>query len=436
MLHIGLSVSTIVVNSWLLHSTGVLCSHERYWAFRSTAPIPLDFRFGTSSLVVAAFVGPGTVLTCASAGVQFGHSLAWVLVFSVVAVFVLQSFTAASGILADQGLGQALREASGSPLVKGVVYTLVVLGLWVGTAAFETGNLLGAGAGLDLAFGWGREIPLVIVAALASFVLLFDLRAITKLLGAMVALMGVLFVWSALLTPTDWGGLLRGLVVPSIPDGSIITVIALVGTTVVTYNLFLHASASRLYWSRTDHRQAWKRELVGMAIFVPLGGVVSLAILAAGASVQSGSAPGSIVDFAVLLEPAAGSASRQLFAAGLLTAGLTSAVTAPLAAAAGITELFGWERERYPRRFQGIWVSVILTGLFFSLTNISPLRLIVAAQAANGLLLPFVAAVVVFVAFRQSSARLPRWYLSLGILIVAVCAALGLRTLFWVWGQL
>ena len=57
-------------------------------------------RLGTSSIVVAAFVGPGTVLTCASAGVQFGYSLGWVLIFSTLAVFVLQSFTAGTGILA------------------------------------------------------------------------------------------------------------------------------------------------------------------------------------------------------------------------------------------------------------------------------------------------------------------------------------------------
>ena len=58
---------------------------------------------GTSSVVVAAFVGPGTVLTCASAGVKFGYQLAWVLLFATAAVFVLQSFTASTGTLARQG---------------------------------------------------------------------------------------------------------------------------------------------------------------------------------------------------------------------------------------------------------------------------------------------------------------------------------------------
>ncbi|MFT4604081.1 MAG: manganese transport protein [Rhodothermales bacterium] len=399
-------------------------------------PAPRRRRLGTSSLVVAAFVGPGTVLTCASAGVRFDYALGWVLVFSALAVFVLQSFTAASGILARQGLGDALRDLASTPVVRGFVFTLVVLGLWVGCAAFETGNLLGAGAGLDVAFGWGREIPLVLCAAATALLLLLDLKGITRVLAGMVALMSVLFVSSAVMAGIDLGGLFSGLLAPRVPDGSILTVVALMGTTVVTYNLFLHASATKSYWNEDSAETGWKGELAGMALFIPLGGVVSIAILATGAALSPQEAPSTIAGFAILLEPAAGTASRFLFAAGLLAAGLTSAVTAPLAAAAGITELFAWDRGRYPWRFRGIWMSVIASGLLFGLTDVSPLKLIVAAQAANGILLPLIAGVVVFVAFRQSNARLPRWYLGLGVVIVAICAGLGVRTLVWVWGQL
>lgn len=393
-------------------------------------------RFGTSSLVVAAFVGPGTVLTCASAGVRFDYALAWVLLFSAIAVFVLQSFTAASGILAGQGLGEALRGLAKSRVSRAVVFTLVVLGLWIGCAAFETGNLLGAAAGLDVAFGLGRTAPLLIASGLAVLLLLLDLKAITRVLAGLVTIMGVLFVSSAVLAGVDMAALFGGLMVPRIPDGSILTVVALMGTTVVTYNLFLHASASKNYWSGTDSAEAWRGELLGMAVFIPLGGIVSMAILATGATMTSAAAPDSIAGFAVLLEPSAGPAARHLFAAGLLAAGLTSAVTAPLAAAAGITELFGWTREQYPNRFRGIWLSVVISGLFFGLTEISPLQLIVAAQAANGVLLPLIAGTVVVVAWRQSESTLPRWYLGLGGLIVLVCAGLGFRTLSWVAGQL
>ena len=380
--------------------------------------------------------GPGTVLTSAAAGAGFGYTLGWVLVFSAVAVFVLQSFTAASGILAGQGLAEALRTASNHPAARLAIFSLVVVGLWVGCAAFETGNLLGAGAGLDIAFGLDRWLSLVIIAAVAVLVLLFDLKAITNLLAVLVAAMSVLFVTSAVLADVDIGALLPGLLVPRIPEGSILTVIALMGTTIVTYNLFLHASATKSYWSDTDHRVAWRRELVGMAIFVPLGGLVSLAILATGAATADGEIPSSIAEFTSLLEPAAGGASRFLFAGGLVAAGLTSAVTAPLAASAGIAELFAWDKRRDRTKIRVVWLSVVATGLLFGLTDVSPLKLIVAAQAANGVLLPLIAGTVVYLAVRQSAARLPHWYLALGGVIVLVCAALGFRTLYWVWGQI
>ena len=72
-------------------------------------------RLGTSSVVAAAFIGPGTVLTCATAGLAFGYSLGWTLVFATAAVFVLQSFAAGLGILARRGLGEAIREQITAP---------------------------------------------------------------------------------------------------------------------------------------------------------------------------------------------------------------------------------------------------------------------------------------------------------------------------------
>jgi len=75
---------------------------------RIQAPWAARLQWGISSLVVAAFVGSGTVLTCANAGIDFGYALIWVL-FSVGATFVLQSFIAGAGILSGLGMGEALR---------------------------------------------------------------------------------------------------------------------------------------------------------------------------------------------------------------------------------------------------------------------------------------------------------------------------------------
>ena len=396
-------------------------------------------KLGTSSIVVAAFVGPGTVLTCATAGVDFGYDLAWVLVFAVGATFVLQSFTAGAGILAGKGVGEAMREATTSGISRALVLVLVVLGLWMGTAAFETGNMLGAAAGLETLFegSVGRRPLILVLGAVSALVLALNLRVLTHILAGLVALMSIVFVLTMALAPVDWASALRGLAVPSLPDGSLLKALALVGTTVVAYNLFLHGSAAKEYWAGVTTRRAWRREMIGMAIFLPAGGVISVAILIAGASMSTSTGEvAAIGDLAPLIEPAAGPAAKALFGLGLFAAGVTSAVTAPLAAACGIREIFGWPNEPRRWRFRTVWISVLVTGTVFALLGRNPLEIIIAAQAANGLLLPFMAGFVLYLTARQSAVTLPRWYVGVGVLVTLLCAGLGVRTLAWVWGQL
>ncbi len=396
-------------------------------------------KFGTSSIVVAAFVGPGTVLTCATAGLRFGYELVWVVAFATAAVFVLQSFTAGSGILAGKGLGEAIREAADTSVKKSLMFGLVILGLGIGCAAFESGNIAGATAGFSTLWGVD-EVPVwaaILIAAIASVLLMLETEVLIRMLAVLVGLMSVLFIGAALIAPIDWPAVLRGLFIPSVPDGGIVTVIALVGTTIVTYNLFLHPSAAKAYWKGASVQRAWRRELLGMALFIPLGGFISLAILLAGAALAGdGGEANNVADFATLLEPVAGSAARYFFGFGLLAAGLTSAVTAPMAAAVGISELFGWDKKTQRVNYRTVWAVVIVTGLFFNLTGISPLNIIIAAQAANGLLLPLVAGFVLYLAVKQQAVKLPAWYLLLGAVIVLICTGLGIRTLAWVWGQL
>jgi len=398
------------------------------------------WRLGTSSVVVAAFVGPGTVLTCASAGVSFGYALGWVLLFATCSVFVLQSFTANTGILARSGLGEAVRETITAPGPRAVSFTLIVVGLWVGCAAFEMGNLIGAAAGITTLLETSMDDRWVVgaIASLAAIILLLDLRALIRVFAVLVGGMSLLFLGGLLLAPVDWGAALTGLAVPRVPDGSLLTVVALIGTTVVTYNLFLHASVAKAYWAETDDPQAaWRREMTGMILFLPAGGLVSFAILATGATLfGTGADPDGVASLARLLEPAAGSAAQLCFGLGLFAAGLTSAMTAPLAAAAGIRELFGWDDDPTGWAFRGVWASVLVTGVAFGMAGWSPLPAIVAAQAANGVLLPLIAAFVLYLSTRQNVVPLPAWYRALGVLITLICAGLGARTLWWVGQQL
>lgn len=393
-------------------------------------------RMGTSSLVVAAFVGPGTVLTCASAGVDFGYDLAWVLVFATGATFVLQSYTAGTGILARRGLGEAIRSELTDPRLRRLATGLVVLGLWIGCAAFELGNLIGAASGIVALFEFTVDLRWIVlgISVCAGAILLLNLRVLIRIFAILVVGMSGFFLVGLALAPVDWGTALAGLAVPTLPSGALLRVLALVGTTVVTYNLFLHPSAARAYWADVEDRNAaWRGELKGMALFLPIGGLVSFAILAAGAT-MSGTTTGltDVGTFAQLLEPVAGPLARTCFGVGLFAAGLTSSLTAPLAAAAGICEIFDWSTEATGRAYRLVWASVLTTGLLLGLVGWSPLPAIVAAQAANGLLLPLIAGFVLYLTVRQDVIDLPVWYHALGVGVVAICGVLGVRTLWWV----
>lgn len=397
-------------------------------------------RTGTSSIVVAAFVGPGTVLTCASAGVDFGYDLGWVLVFATMAAFVLQSYTAGTGILARRGLGEALREELGDRRVRHAVTGLVVVGLWIGCAAFELGNLIGAASGITALLDLSIDLRWIValISATAALILLLNLRVLIRVFAGLVIGMSALFLVGLVLAPVNWADALTGLTVPRLPAGSLVRVLALVGTTVVTYNLFLHPSAAKAYWADTDDRRtAWRGELRGMAVFLPIGGLVSFSILAAGASLpETTTEIANVETFARLLEPTAGSFAQLCFGLGLFAAGLTSSLTAPLAAAAGICELFDWSTEPTSRRYRLVWGSVLATGFLLGLVGWSPLPAIVAAQAANGLLLPLIAAFVMILTLRQDIVSLPTWFHVVGGGVVLLCGALGLRTLWWVAQQL
>ncbi|MHC4093951.1 MAG: Nramp family divalent metal transporter, partial [Planctomycetota bacterium] len=206
--------------------------------------------FGPGLLVTAAFIGPGTVTTASRAGAGFGFAIAWALVFAVLATVVLQEMSARLGLVTREGLGEALRTTFSSRLLRTLAALLVVSAIAFGNAAFEMGNIAGAGLGLEALTNishrvWALAVGLGACAVLACGVY----RIIERLLIAMVVVMSLVFVTTAIIVRPHFGDVLRGMFIPTLPPASLTTVIALIGTTVVPYNLFLHASAVRERWS-------------------------------------------------------------------------------------------------------------------------------------------------------------------------------------------
>ncbi|MDZ7589043.1 MAG: Nramp family divalent metal transporter, partial [Parasphingorhabdus sp.] len=343
------------------------------------------YRPGPGMMVTAAFIGPGTVTACTIAGAQFGYALIWALVFATITTIILQGFAVRVALVTKMGLAQAMMQQIHQPPLRWFTAGLIIVALGLGNAAYEAGNISGAMLGLE-AIGTlplPRNAAIALFGAMTAALLLAGRpRALEAALIALVLLMSAAFVLTALLTRPDMAALLRGLV-PNIPSGGLLTVVALIGTTIVPYNLFLHAASARTRWSGPE---ALGEAQTDALFSIGLGGIVSILILstAAASLFGSGAQISSAVDMAAQIAPVFGSFASVMLGLGLFAAGLSSAITAPLATGMIAQEIFGRRAA-----FRIAALTVIVAGTAAAMTGYSPVSIIFVAQIANGLLLPF-----------------------------------------------
>lgn len=392
------------------------------------------YRPGPAMLVTAAFIGPGTVTACASAGIGFGYALLWALVFATLATIILQNMAARVAIVTGQGLAEAILEAAANPALRWTIAALIFASLAIGNSAYQAGNISGTAAGLKL-LGAGTLSPALLALATgllaAALVVIGKPAWLEKLLIALVLAMSLAFIGGLAVIRVDWGAVLAGLV-PRLPADSLFTAIALIGTTVVPYNLFLHAASVRGKFAPDAEGLAASNLDTGLS--VTLGGLLSMAIVIMGAATAklTASGAGPLDDIALRLESLFGMPARIVFALGLVGAGFSSALTAPLATGYVLAEMTGGANDpvRRTRIFRRTALVVIAIGTVFAFFAVNPVELILIAQSANGLLLPILATFLLWVAARRQSlgafANGPIANL-LGGAVVLVCAGLGAR---------
>jgi Mn2+/Fe2+ NRAMP family transporter len=376
------------------------------------------------SIIAAAFIGPGTVTTAASAGAGFGLSLLWALTFSTIACLLLQEASARITVVSGRNLGEALRARYRTGIAGVGVLVLVLGAIVVGCAAYEAGNILGGVAGAGLVTGLPTWL-LTLVSGIAAGLLLFfgATRTVARVLGVLVAVMGVAFLVTAVRLGPDPAAFLRGAVAPVVPAGASVLVLGLVGTTVVPYNLFMGSGLAR--------GQTLSDLRFGLSVAVILGGLISMGIVVVGTAVEGAFGFGALAD---VLDRRLGGWTRSMFGVGLFAAGISSAITAPLAAGITARSLLGrgaddarWVDRSW--RFRAVWGTVLAAGVFFGLSGVKPIPAIIVAQALNGILLPVVA---IFLFLTVNDRKLMgedgvnRWYANVALgAVVVVTLVLG-----------
>jgi len=356
---------------------------------------------GPGPIIAAAFIGPGTVTACTLAGVNFGYSLLWALLLSILVTMFLQEISGRIGIITRQDLSQLIRSGQKNKLLIYFSISLVFMAIGLGNAAYESGNISGATLGLQV-FGefpqwhW-KELSIntgnLFLGVLLALLLWFgSFKVLQRVLVALVIILSISFVLTAILSKPDLSSVITGFI-PNPNSENLLTIVSLIGTTVVPYNLFLYASLAKNKWTNESQIPAMRRDIL---VAVGFGGLVSMAIITVGAANTSENI-NTALDLSKGLESIFGSSAKYLIALGLLGAGVTSSLTAPLATGLVICGMLGWDQETKSTPMRITMLIIIGLGVLFSSLGIKPVRLIILAQLANGILLPLISGWLIWI---------------------------------------
>ena len=194
-------------------------------------------------MITAAFIGPGTIATASQVGSRLGMTIAWALLFSLLATYVLQELALRLGLVHRLSLAALLRQRLRGHWLALPIWGLVLLAIVFGNAAYQSGNVTGAAVGAASLLAIDHSLLVLFLAVLAGGILWSGRYALLeKVLTGLVGLMALTFIVTAgvamtvmpLPVSTGW--------VSAWPTGQEMLLVALIGTTVVPYNLFLHNS--------------------------------------------------------------------------------------------------------------------------------------------------------------------------------------------------
>ena len=313
-------------------------NHKRYLG-------GLDFfkYIGPGLLVTVGFIDPGNWASNFAAGSEFGYALLWVVTLSTIMLIILQHNVAHLGIVTGLCLSEAATQYCPKWLSRPVLGTAVLASISTSLA-----EILGGAIALEMLF----HIPIVwgsILTTLFVLVMLFSnsYKRIERIIIAFVSIIGLSFLYELFLVDIDWPLAARSWVVPSIPEGSMLIIMSVLGAVVMPHNLFLHSEVIQSHeYNKQDEASIQKRlkyEFYDTMFSMLVGWAINSAmiLLAASTFFQKGTPVEELQQAQSLLTPLLGEAAGIVFALALLMAGISSTVTSGMAAGSIFSGIFG-----------------------------------------------------------------------------------------------
>jgi len=357
---------------------------------------------GPTAIIAGAIVGPGTVTTSTVIGVNYGFALLWVLLLVIAFQLALHDMTTRLALAGGKTFQEAIREDIENPLLRNIVIIVVAISIALIGLSFMVGNLTGAGLGVQF-FIPTSVGTLAVIIGIITWCIIFtgSYKFIENAIKYMVMAFGLSFLFTAIISKPDIGLLLKGLFVPSIPEGSWATVLALVGTCGIGgYPLFLHTNAIKSKWPGVENLGRARNDLF---IMLPVALITTaMIIISASAMYGSGVQVTSAAVMGQQFEPLFGSLAKYIFAIGLFSAGISSAIPCSMAVAWVLTGVFGVKSDINGTPYRIIISVLLLLVMIMAFLGKRPVQLIIGAQAVNGVLGPLTAIVLIWLTNKRS----------------------------------
>ena len=341
---------------------------------------------------IGGFVDVGNLVTSGITGARFGMALTWAIVLGTIGMTMYGEMAGRISAVARQPVFHVIRERLGvrASLLNLVAFVL----LSTLTLAAEIG---GVALTIEIVTGLNYLVFVPLVAALVWLVVWRLRFSVMENVFGILGLCLVVYVVALFVMPTDWGALWHGVTHPWVPPEEghpmyLFYAVSLFGACLVPYQVVFFSSGGREeHWTTKNLPEMRVNAIVGF----PLGGLLSIAIMAAAAVVlqPAGINGGHLSDVLLPVAQAVGPVGVVIAVVGFLAAMFAAACECALSIGYSVSQFFGWGwgKDRPPRanpRFHLMCLVAILAATGFILTSLDPVAITIVAVVLGAAAIP------------------------------------------------
>ena len=290
---------------------------------------------GPAIIASVAYIDPGNYATNIQAGAGYGYTLLWVVLVANLIAMLFQSLSARLGIVTGRNLAELCRDHFPRPVVW-IMWAVSE----VAAMATDLAEFLGGAIGLALLFNMPLMAGMGVTAVVTYGILLFEARGFRPMeliIGTFVAIISLCYLVEIFIAPVAWGEAGVGLITPSLPDLTALTIaVGVIGATVMPHAIYLHSGLTQNRAQARNDKDRRKiltfsnREVV---LALAAAGMVNIAmVMMAAGAFHSGHAEVAEIETAYhMLTPLLGSAAAAVFLVSLIASGISSSVVGTMA---------------------------------------------------------------------------------------------------------